>query len=262
MKYAICYNPKMPNSDAVQKELSLVLAENGLEFKIYDIDNLSYDVDFAFVIGGDGTILKAGRYFSDFDIPIFGINLGRLGFLSQALPEDLKKSIQQILSKNYRVEKRLMLKSNGYKALNDFVIKGDVSGRASRFALEINDKFVCEYFADGVIISTPTGSTAYGMAAGGPILAPDTDVITVVPICPHTFAARPIVVSSNSVIKFIPKNGYKYTVYADGQVAFSLENELIVKSSEKMASLALLSDDDFYSVLRSKLHWGFSPIDS
>ena len=95
---------------------------------------------------------------------------------------------------DYKLEKRMMLKANNYTALNDFVIKGGLTGRTSRFTLEINGKFVCEYLADGIIISTPTGSTAYGMAAGGPVLAPDTDAIVIVPICPHTFSARPIVV--------------------------------------------------------------------
>lgn len=260
MKYAICYNSEMQNSEAVQKDLISVLADNALEFEILNVDNLSADVDFAFVIGGDGTILKAARYYSDYKIPIFGINLGRLGFLSQTLPEDIKYSITQVLSGNYRIEERLMLKSNGYKALNDFVVKSGISGRASQFSLEINNQFVCEYLADGIIISTPTGSTAYGMAAGGPILHPSADVITIVPICPHTFAARPIVVPSDSVIKVIPK--MDCNVYADGQVAFSVENEFVVSKSDKMASLALLSDNEFYSVLRNKLHWGYSPTDS
>ena len=155
-----------------------------------------------------------------------------------------------------------MLKSNGYNALNDFVIKSGITGRASRFTLEINSKFVCEYLADGIIVSTPTGSTAYGMAAGGPILHPSADVITIVPICPHTFAARPIVVPSDCTIKVLPKKNYKYTVYADGQVAFSFEDEFVVSKSDKMASLALLSDNEFYSVLRNKLHWGYSLTDS
>ena len=262
MKYAICYNSEMKNSEVVQKELITALSENNLEFRMLNIDNLSSDVDFAFVIGGDGTILKAARYYSDYEIPIFGINLGRLGFLSQTLPENLKNSVKKVLSGNYKIEKRLMLKSNGYKALNDFVVKSGISGRASRFALEIDNQFVCEYLADGIIISTPTGSTAYGMAAGGPILYPCADVITIVPICPHTFAARPIVVPSDSIIKVIPIKDYEYTVYADGQVAFSLDREIMITKFDKMASLALLSDNEFYTVLRNKLHWGYSPIDS
>ena len=117
--------------------------------------------------------------------------------MSQAPSNELENSINKIFNGDYKIEKRMMLKSGDVTALNDFVVKGGLSGRTARFALEINDKFVCDYLADGIIISTPTGSTAYGMAAGGPILAPETDVIAIVPICPHTFSARPIVVSAN-----------------------------------------------------------------
>ena len=260
MKYAICSNSDVKNSQQVLDTLVSILNANNINFEILNIENLKPDFDFAFVIGGDGTILKAGRFYADYDIPIFGINLGRLGFLSQTLPSELEKSIAKIVNNNYRVEKRLMLSSGGYKALNDFVIKSGVSGRASRFALEIDNKFVCEYLADGIIISTPTGSTAYGMAAGGPILTPDIDVVTVVPICPHTFTARPIVVSADSEIKVLPVENAKYNVYADGQIAFTIDKELSIVKSDKMAQLALLPENDFYTVLRNKLHWGVSPI--
>ncbi|MDE6138593.1 MAG: NAD(+) kinase, partial [Candidatus Gastranaerophilales bacterium] len=149
--------------------------------------------------------------------------------------------------------------ADNYIALNDFVIKGGLTGRTSRFALEINGRFVCEYLADGIIISTPTGSTAYGMAAGGPVLAPETDVIVIVPICPHTFSARPIVVSADDVVKICPCQNNEYTVSADGQIIFSLQDGIEISKSDKKAKLALLNENDFYSVLRNKLHWGISP---
>ena len=186
-KYAICYNQSMKNSEAVMPELKQLLLEHEINADVLDIDNLQSGYDFAFVIGGDGTILKVARFYSKFNTPIFGINLGRLGFLSQASRENLKESIEQIFSNNYKVEKRIMLCANDYVALNDFVIKGSESSRTSRFSLQINGKFVCEYLADGIIVSTPTGSTAYGMAAGGPVLTPNIDVLAIVPICPHIF---------------------------------------------------------------------------
>lgn len=257
--YAICYNPLMENSKDVMEELKHLLDLNGVCSEVLSIDDLKSGYEFAFVIGGDGTILKAARFYSRYDTPIFGINLGRLGFLSQASRDNLSFAVEQILSKNYKVEKRIMLKSNEYAALNDFVIKGDISSRTSRFALQINDKFVCEYLADGIIISTPTGSTAYGMAAGGPVLAPEIDAIAIVPICPHTFSARPIVVSANDEIKILACPNNRYIVCADGQEAFSFSSDLIIKKSEYCANLALLNGNDFYSVLRNKLHWGISP---
>ena len=126
-KYAICYNQSMKNSEAVMSELKQLLLEHEINAEVLDIDNLQSGYDFAFVIGGDGTILKVARFYSKFNTPIFGINLGRLGFLSQASRENLKESIEQILSNNYKVEKRIMLCANDYVALNDFVIKGSGS---------------------------------------------------------------------------------------------------------------------------------------
>ena len=257
--YAICYNPSMDNSINVMENLKDLLSSKKVEFTLLDIDSLMSGLDFVFVIGGDGTILKAARFYSKYGSPIFGINLGRLGFLSQASVENLETSVEQILLSDYNVEKRMMLRADDYLALNDFVIKGDLSSRTSRFALAINNKFVCEYLADGIIISTPTGSTAYNMAAGGPVLSPDIDAIAITPICPHTFSARPIVVSSDDEIKILPAKNNKYTVSSDGQLVFSLSGELVIKKAEYRANLALLKNNDFYNVLRNKLHWGISP---
>ena len=249
----------MNNASDVLEILKSLLVNKGAKFKVLDIDNLEAGFDFVFVIGGDGTILKAARFYAEFETPIFGINLGRLGFLSQSSVDDLGKSVDEVFVSSYKIEKRMMLKANSYNALNDFVIKGDLSSRTSHFALEIDGKFVCEYMADGIIISTPTGSTAYGMAAGGPVLAPNVDAITIVPICPHTFSARPIVVSADSEIRILPCKNNEYKVSADGQVVFSLSEPLVVSKSEYKANLALLSNNDFYAVLRNKLNWGYSP---
>ncbi len=258
-RYAICYNHSMQNSENVMLELSHILEANAVKAEVQDIDRLNSGYDFVFVIGGDGTILKAARFYSQFDTPIFGINLGRLGFLSQASRDDLKEAVTKIFNGDFKVEKRIMLTANGYVALNDFVIKGAETSRTSRFALQINDKFVCEYLADGIIVTTPTGSTAYGMAAGGPVLAPDIDVIAIVPICPHTFSARPIVVSADDKIKILSCPNNEYNVSADGQEVFSFSEDLVISKSKDFANLTLLKDNDFYSVLRNKLHWGISP---
>lgn len=249
----------MDNAREVMTKLSEICSLNSVEYNVLDMDNLRSGADLIFVIGGDGTILKAARFYAEYDTPIFGINLGRLGFLSQTSPDKLNASIKKVLDRDYKIENRMMLKAGEYTALNDFVVKGGLTGRTSRFALEINSKFVCEYLADGIIVSTPTGSTAYSMAAGGPILTPDSDVINIVPICPHTFSARPLVVSANDKIRILPVKNSEYNVSADGQVAFLLKNELLIEKYEKTAKLILLKNNDFYEVIRNKLQWGVSP---
>ena len=258
-KYAICYNPTIENASTIMKKLEKILLEKAVKYTIYSIDTPGNDCDFVFVIGGDGTILKAARYYSNYDIPIFGINLGHLGFLSQAGEQNLNEAVSKILNNTYRVENRLMLNANSYNALNDFVIKGQYQSRASEFVLEIDGKSVCNYFADGIIVCTPTGSTAYGMAAGGPVLTPDIDAIAIVPICPHTFAARPIVVGGDSKIKIKAPQNESYTVSADGQEVFSVNGDIEILKSNKTAKLALLGENDFYKLLKNKLHWGISP---
>ena len=258
-KYAICSNNNIENSSKAIEKLKFELDKYNSDYEVLDINHLKSEYDFAFVIGGDGTILKASRYFSKYNTPIFGINFGHLGFLSQAGDGDIPFVVNKIINKQYRIEKRLMLTSGSYNALNDFVIKGDENSRATNFSLYIDNKFVCEYFADGLIVSTPTGSTAYGMASGGPILTPNVDALAIVPICPHTFSVRPLVVSTDSIIKIKAKQNYKYCVSADGQEVFSFDNELIIRKSDNDANLVLLEDNDFYKILRTKLHWGYSP---
>ncbi|MBD5402088.1 NAD(+) kinase [bacterium] len=258
-RFAICYNELMKNSKEVKDRLKILLDTNSVNYKVLSIDELEPNFDFVFVIGGDGTILKAARFYSKFKTPVFGINLGHLGFLSQASLDKMQFAVEQILSNNYKTEDRIMLEANEFVALNDFVVKGEESSRTARFALEINGKFVCEYLADGIIVSTPTGSTAYGMAAGGPVLSPRVKALVIVPICPHSFSARPIVVSEDDVIKILVRNNSKYRVSADGQEVFTMSQDLVIKRASEDACLALLNDNDFYDVLKNKLHWGISP---
>ena len=258
-KYAICYNPSIVNAAIITKELEEFFVNKSLSYCVYNIDKLGNECEFVFVVGGDGTILKAARYYSKYGIPIFGINLGHLGFLSQAGADELEYALEKILNEDYVLEDRLMLKAGKYNALNDFVIKGEYPSRASEFVLEIDGKSVCNYFADGIIVSTPTGSTAYGMAAGGPVLVPDIDALIVVPICPHTFAARPIVIGGNAKIKIKVQQNQNYIVSADGQEVFSFKDCIDIEKSENYAKLALLGKNDFYSILKNKLHWGIAP---
>ena len=213
-----------------------------------------------FVIGGDGTILKTARFFAKSQTPVFGINLGRLGFLSQASQEKLSEAVDEILDGKYYIDERIMLQSGENLALNDFVVKGNSHGRTSRLTLKINGKAVCDYLADGLIISTPTGSTAYGLSAGGPVLAPNLEAFAIVPICPHTLTARPLVIPDTEIITVSMsecENGF--VVSTDGQNFYECKSNIDIKKSEFKAKLALLENSDFYSLLRNKLSWGTSP---
>ncbi len=230
--------------------------------KICALDDMPESVSFAIAIGGDGTLLKCARYYSKLNIPVFGFNMGRLGYLSQALPNELEYVIEKIKNKDYRLEERLMLKSSANNiALNDMVIKKELNARTSVLDLYINDLPVCSYMADGLIISTPTGSTAYALSAGGPVITPGMDCFLIVPICPHTLTARPIVISSSETVtvKMCENAGYQIT--ADGQDTKHFTKEVVITKNENCAKLLLLNKDkkDFYRILREKLHWGVAP---
>ncbi len=257
--FAVCYNKTLVESVDVKDKLLSVFKSTNLPVRVFDIENLERGSDFVFVIGGDGTILKAARFFASDKIPVFGINLGRLGFLSQASGSDIESAIEKIINNEYTVEKRIMLKCQKYKALNDFVIKGADCGRTLKFSLKLNGKFVCDYLADGIIISTPTGSTAYGLSAGGPVLSPNLNVFVIVPICPHTLTARPIVVPDNEIITVCTDSESSCSISADGQEFFEMKNEINIEKSDEQAYLALLKDTSFYSVLREKLNWATHP---
>ena len=259
-KFALVYNSLIENSSTVKDELLKILEERGRKVVAYEIDKLKNGVDFVIVIGGDGTFLKASRFYAKFSIPVFGINLGRLGFLSQAAARDLECTVAKILSGKFKVENRVMLKCEGKHALNDIVIKGSMSGRTSKFSLKINDKTVCDYLADGLIISTPTGSTAYGLSAGGPVLYPNLGAFVVVPICPHTLSVRPLVIPDSEKISIVAgEENSTYFLSADGQEFSKWFTKLDIEKSEYEAKLVLLDDVDFYSVLKNKFGWGTSP---
>lgn len=260
-KLGIVYNPIVKNSSEVLQSLENLLLEKKMHFEKCTIDLMKVGFDFVFVVGGDGTLLKAARFYSKEFTPVFGINLGRLGFLSQTNENDLANSVEGILNNKYNIEDRLMLTSNdGILALNDFVIKGSSTSRTSRFYLSIDGKFVCDYLADGLIVSTPTGSTAYGLSAGGPVLSPRLDAIAIVPICPHTLTARPLVIPSSEKITISTCDACTgFVVVADGQDSYNVNSKIEIERAKFNAKLALLDNNEFYSVLRNKLHWGLAP---
>lgn len=259
-RFAICYNQEIDRASEVKKLLAEKLSTYEVKAEIIDIDSLKSGFDFVFVIGGDGTILKAARFYAKSQTPIFGINLGRLGFLSQASEEFIDEAVSRIMQNNFIVEDRVMLLSGSSSALNDIVVKGSAAGRTSRFSLKINGESVCDYLADGIIISTPTGSTAYGLSAGGPVLVPSLNAFVIVPICPHTLTARPLVIPDSEIITICGvEKDKKYLISADGQEFYEANSSITVSKAPFTAKLALLNNSRFYSVLRDKLHWGESP---
>ena len=261
MKIAIIYNPKTNRYQETLNGLTNILKPTGNDFDVFDMNNLKKGYDFAFVIGGDGTILKTARFYSDENTVIMGINTGRLGFLSQAGISELSKITTAVLNNKIKVENRIMIKTEDSSALNDVVIKGYSNSRTLKFYLKINDKFVCDYVADGLIVATPTGSTAYGLSAGGPVLTPELNALVIVPICPHTLTARPIVVPADEKITITSAEG-DLTIITDGIDTGLRKNAVDIKVSDKRAKLAFLEDENFYTVLRNKLHWGVSPINN
>lgn len=255
-KIGIIYNCDVVESCELAKKLQEKLA-NATSFCV---DEMQQNIDLAIAIGGDGTFLKASRFYAPFNTPILGFNVGRLGYLAQAKPDEIETVIEKLKNNDFSFENRLMLKANNNTALNDVVIKGVNCARSSTMELFINDKKLCSYVADGLIISTPTGSTAYSLSAGGPIVSPDIDCFLIIPICPHTLNMRPIVIPKNEKITIKNKNE-KLNVSFDGQVDIVVENEITIEKNKNCAKLLVLNQnkDKFYDILKEKLHWSLSP---
>ncbi|WP_058485273.1 NAD(+)/NADH kinase [Defluviitalea phaphyphila] len=219
--------------------------------------------DFIIVLGGDGTFLRAAREASLYNTPILGINLGTLGFLTEVDKNSSFTVLEKVLNGEYYIETRMMLETNVNNnknhliSLNDVVISRSSLSRIIDFKIYINDKFVDNYTADGVIISSPTGSTAYNLSAGGPILEPSTNMMGITPICPHSLYARSIVVSSEDIITIeIGENLYFDIILTiDGQMGYRLKNNDIVsiKKSHYKTHLIRTKEYNFYDVLRKKL---------
>ena len=255
-KIGIIYNCDVVESCALAKKLQEKLPNATL----FCVDEMQQNIDLAIAIGGDGTFLKVSRFYAPYSTPILGFNVGRLGYLAQARPDEIDVVIQKLKNNDFKIENRLMLKANNKTALNDVVIKGLNCARSSTMELFINDKKLCSYVADGLIISTPTGSTAYSLSAGGPIVSPDIDCFLIIPICPHTLNMRPIVIPASEKIT-IKNENEKLNVSFDGQVDIIVENEITIEKNEDFAKLLVLNQnkDKFYDILKEKLHWSLSP---
>lgn len=225
-------------------------------------------VDLLIVLGGDGTLLAAGRLIRDFSIPVLAVNLGSLGFLTDITTDELYGLLEDILAGRHTVEPRYLLEAcihrggqevTRYTAVNDIVLHKTSPARIVDFELSLDGSFVSRLRADGLIISSPTGSTAYSLSAGGPVVLPTADAIIITPIAPHMLNSRPLVIPSSSKVEVkFTYRGEPIYLTADGQVGEELrpdDSVTVIKGDQSM-NLIQSPHRDFFEILRSKLRWG------
>jgi NAD+ kinase len=231
---------------------------------------LAQQADLVIAIGGDGTLLYAARLVARHNVPLLGINRGRLGFLTDVMPQDMFTSVNAALEGKLEQEQRTLLlaclrRGDGTVseslALNDVVLQKAATGRMLDFESRVNGRYVNTHSGDGIVIATATGSTAYALSCGGPIVEPSLDVLVMAPICAHTMSDRPVVVSARCSIeiKLIERYDTYAQVACDGVVLGSMEpdvDRLEVQAAEERITLLHPPDHDYYCLLRSKLHWG------
>ena len=232
-------------------------------------DEIAARVDLLVAIGGDGNMLRAARRVSDYDVPLLGVNRGRLGFLTDISPEHMLEALDAILAGNHLAEERQMLEAHIVRdgkldapmyALNDIVLQKSDAGRILEFVTTVDGSYVNTHGGDGLIVSTATGSTAYALSCGGPIIHPDVDALVMIPICPHTLSDRPLVLTGSSMIEVRLTRGSDYSarVACDGDDLgrMSGEDVLRVHAAPRRVTLLHPTDYNYYELLRSKLNWG------
>ena len=241
----------------------LKIASNHSNF--YD-SNVPPDIDFLLCLGGDGTLIAGVRIFSNPTVPVLGVHIGGLGFLAQITPIELTEKLNMIKNGESTTQERLVLDaqiSNSNKshfAINDFVVQNEIAYRVTSLSLYIDGKHVSDYKSDGIIISTPTGSTAYSLSSGGPIVQPDVFSIIVTPISPHSLTSRPLVLPADVDIEF-RFNGdseKELKLISDGQNIENFTNDSTVKISQAKHHVKFITfeDYDYYQTLKTKMVWG------
>lgn len=227
-----------------------------------------HSCDLIVVVGGDGSILGVARDFARSQIPVVGVNRGGLGFLADISPDEIEKQLHRVLDGDYRFEEHFLIQQIVHRgsgiahesaALNDVVVSSGSQSRMMEFRLSIDDEFVYEQRSDGLLISSPTGSTAYSLSAGGPIMHPRLDAIAIIPMYPHTLTSRPIVVPGNFKLRIEVGHGtHGARTSSDSQVDFDLAPDDVIEISkhEHVLRLIHLTTHSFYEACRSKLDWG------
>ena len=231
-------------------------------------EKIAAGVDLILVLGGDGTMIATARMVGDQEVPVLGINYGGLGYLAEFRIEELYTALESILSGNYRLERRVMLAvelkrgdapPQFNRVLNDVVINKSALARIIEIEAYFNRQFVNAFRADGLIVSTPTGSTAYNLSAGGPVIFPSMNAVVITPICPFTLSNRPIVVPDDAEIELLLKtDNEEVALTLDGQVGFPLkvEDRVAIRKSGTTFNLIQPMNRNYFDVLRDKLRWG------
>ena len=279
MRIAVFPNVDKPNAGAVldrifrffsERDVQLMLPMHEARFfgcaETYGVENIEQaPADMALSLGGDGTLLGVCHRYGRNEVPVCGINIGTLGFMADIELDELEDRLEKILVGGYYIEQRLLLagfvKSNGRErfhgnAINDVVVTKGGMARMLRLGLSINETHLMDYKADGIIVASPTGSTAYSLSAGGPIMNPTIQALLVTPICAHTFNMRPLVVNEHDVIHIhIAAVHQDILVTFDGQESFHLlpGDEIVVRKAQQSARIVKFEDQDYYRILRTKL---------
>ncbi|MDW7643750.1 MAG: NAD(+)/NADH kinase [Desulfuromonadales bacterium] len=272
---------KNPTAVQVAREVSAWLAQRGIEVFFeeglaaemgdaqgYPGRSIPAMVNLILVLGGDGTLISVARQVGDLKTPILGVNLGSLGFLTEVTLDELYPVLERVIQGDFTVSDRMMMdvvvlrqgqKVGRFRVLNDVVINKGALARIIDMEASVDDVYLTTFKADGLIISTPTGSTAYNLAAGGPIMSPGLHCLVISPICPHMLTNRPIIVPDESIIRVEVKFQDEDVVFtADGQVGMPLQGGDIVEVRRSKSSTLLVKSPskDFFQVLRTKLKWG------
>lgn len=275
----LAINRGKPNARVVARELLYLLEKHGAKVFMEEgvseglgrpdialpLNQFPERVDMVFVLGGDGTLLGIARKFARHHIPILGFNLGHLGFLSEAEPDSLEHAVDNILNGEYSIEERMMLKTEVIRegrsleqscALNDVGIAKGSFSRLITSIVYVDDHYLGTYSGDGIIVSSPTGSTAYSLSAGGPIVSPGVDMLLVTPVCPHSLNARPIVLSAEDCLYIrISATHEDIGLTIDGQLGFKLKVDDIIRVRRAPYSTLLVKwkESSFFDVVRKKL---------
>lgn len=276
-KCLIVVNTDKPKSEMLGIETANFLKQRGVEYTFLDFNGNEQDCDwksfdFAITLGGDGTVLFAARGAAEHSIPVFPINLGEFGFIAGVQPDEWENSLELFLAGKMGTVRRTMLgaevirdgkKIAGYQALNDIVVSAKSAAQTISMDIKVNGSPLGRFKADGAIVSSPTGSTAYSASAGGPIVGPDLDALVLTPLNPFSLSARPIVFSTQALlsVQLIPSRNRDAILTVDGQKPVDLKDYDIIqiKKSEHDAILAGTSVEKFYNALRNKLNWSGGP---
>ena len=248
----------------VEKETAATNSVGG--FPVADYDEIGARANLAVVQGGDGGMLNAARHLAGHDVPLVGVNLGRLGFMTDIASANMLSAMGEILAGRHAIEERTMLAAEVVRdgavtlatlALNDAVVNKGSVGRLIEFLVNIDGEFVYDLRADGLIVATPTGSTAYALSSDGPILQPSVPGFALVPICPHTLSNRPIMVSDRTVIEISLKRSIDARLHFDGQLQCDLQegDRVVIRRARHTVKFVHPPGYSYFAMLRQKLHW-------